>query len=572
MASILALLVSGIVLIGVLATPVFIDVIAPGFTGAKRELTIQIVRVLFPGTGLLVLSAWCLGILNSHHRFLLSFTAPVMWNAAMIGTLLIYGRSPLPRLAIILGWGAVVGSALQFAVQAPVVLRLAPHLKFAFDTASEQVRTVIRNFVPVFVSRGVVQVSAFIDTLIASYLPTSALAALSNAQNLYLLPVSLFGMSVSAAELPAMSGALGVDPQGSEAIRNRLNSGLRQISFFVVPSAMVFLALGDVAAAAIFQTTGGRFTHADAVYVWGILAGSGVGLLASTLGRLYSSTYYALRDTRTPLRYALVRVALTIVLGYLFAIPLPRLLGIASVWGAAGLTASAGIAGWVEMLMLRRTLNARIGRTALPADYSAKLWGASVAGAAVAWMVKLALPAMHPAFIAILVLGPFGVVFWLPLSWRTLERRLRFATPPVVAPEMGSAGRGVKSTRECGVWRGIFVLLLSALCFCVPRFRLQLDGPARLPVFRGEICDHRDQVTGFKWLRDVELEAGGQDRVAIDCCRKGCERDCGDHSSTFAIPGAHAADQCVAVVIRHADIGNNDVGTRLIVSSESFLD
>src|SRR5438552_13055423 len=74
-ASILGLLVSGIVLVGVLATPVFIDVIAPGFKGARRELTIQIVRVLFPGTGLLVLSAWCLGVLNSHRRFLLSYTA-----------------------------------------------------------------------------------------------------------------------------------------------------------------------------------------------------------------------------------------------------------------------------------------------------------------------------------------------------------------------------------------------------------------------------------------------------------------------------------------------------------------
>src|SRR5207244_8896537 len=109
------------------------------------------------------------------------------------------------------------------------------------------------------------------------------------------------------------------------------------------------------------------FRHSDALYVWGILAGSAVGLLASTLGRLYSSTYYALRDTRTPLRYALVRVALTTILGYVFAVPLPRWLDIPAVWGAAGLTASAGIAGWVEMRMLRRSLNRRIGRTGLPA-------------------------------------------------------------------------------------------------------------------------------------------------------------------------------------------------------------
>jgi putative peptidoglycan lipid II flippase len=216
-------------------------------------------------------------------------------------------------------------------------------------------------------------------------------------------------MSVSAAELPAMAKTLGADTSGTEGVRQRLNSGLRQIAYFVVPSAVVFLTLGDVVAAGILQT--GRFSRADSIYVWGILAGSGVGLLASTLGRLYSSTYYALRDTRSPLRYAIVRILLTTVLGYLFAIPLPRFLGIDPAWGAAGLTASAGIAGWVEMLMLRRTLNLRIGHTGLSTGYVMRLWGSALLGASAAWAVKLSLPAMHPVLTAVLVLGPFGVVF-----------------------------------------------------------------------------------------------------------------------------------------------------------------
>jgi len=408
-ASLLALIVGVVVLIGIFATPVLIAAIAPGFKGAKRELTIEIVRILFPGAGLLVLSAWCLGVLNSHHRFFLSYTAPVMWNAAMIITLLLYGHSTLPQLAIVLAWGSVAGSALQFAVQLPVVLRLARDLKFALDTASEHVRAVMKNFVPVFISRGVVQVSAYIDALLASLLPTGAVTGLANAQLLYTLPVSLFGMSISAAELPAMSGAIGRDPGGVEAIRGRLNSGLRHIAFFVVPSAVAFLLLGDVLAAALLQT--GRFRHADAVYVWGILAGSGVGLLASTLGRLYASTYYALRDTRTPLRYALLRVLLTTLLGYVFAIPLPRWLAIPSIWGAAGLTASAGLAGWVEMLLLRRTLNSQIGHTGLEIGFVIKLWSAAFAGAAVAWLVKFNVPVFHPVITAALVLGPYGLVF-----------------------------------------------------------------------------------------------------------------------------------------------------------------
>jgi putative peptidoglycan lipid II flippase len=419
-ASLLALAVSAIVLVGVVATPLLIDAIAPGFEGGQRDLTIRLVRILFPGAGLLVLSAWCLGVLNSHRRFLLSYTAPVMWNAAMIVTLVVFGgQTALPRLAEILALGSVVGSALQFVVQLPAVMRAAPGIQLTFRKATDEVRIevshVIRNFVPVFFSRGVVQVSAYVDTLLASLLPTGAVAGLTSAQLLYTLPVSLFGMSVSAAELPAlseisaMSGAGGVESSGADLLRRRLDAGLRHIAFFVVPSAMAFLALGDVIAGALLET--GRFAHSDSVYVWSILAGSGVGLLASTLGRLYASTYYALRDTRTPLRYAIVRVVLTTVLGYVFAIPLPRWLGISSVWGAAGLTASAGLAGWVEMLLLRRALNERIGRTGLPAEYVAKLWGSAIAGGAVAWGVKLALPMLHPAITATAVLGAYGLVF-----------------------------------------------------------------------------------------------------------------------------------------------------------------
>ena len=409
-ASLLALLVTAMVLVGVLATPLLIGVIAPGFTGATRTLTILLVRILFPSTGLMVLSAWCLGVLNSHHRFLISYAAPVVWNAAMIATLLIFGGgAELPRLAAILAWGSVVGSALMFAVQLPFVWTVAPGLRFALDTASPHVKTVARNFGPVFVSRGVVQLSGYIDTLLATLVSTGATTALGNAQTLYLLPISLFGMSVSAAELPTMSGLAHSDAAALERLRHRLSAGLRQIAFFVVPSAVAFLALGDVIAAALFQT--GRFRHADAVYVWAILAGSAVGLLASTLGRLYSSTYYALRDTRTPLRYAFVRVFLTTALGYVCAIPLPRWLGIPPMWGAAGLTASAGVAGWVEMLLLRATLNTRIGQTGLPIDYVAKLWGSAMAAAAVAWAVKLAIPALHPVVTALFVLGPYGIVF-----------------------------------------------------------------------------------------------------------------------------------------------------------------
>jgi putative peptidoglycan lipid II flippase len=347
--------------------------------------------------------------LNSHRKFFLPYVVGVIWSITTILALLIFGRhSTDSYLAVYAAWGAVIGNALQFFVQLPVVLRVLPVLRFTLH-ANEHVKAVIRNFGPVFVSRGVVQLSAFIDAFLASKLPEGSLAALSNAQTLSFLPISLFGMSLSAAELPAMSSAIGTEQEIAATLRERLRSSSRRIAFFVIPSAVAFFALGDVVAAAIYQT--GRFTHQNAVFVWSILAGSAVGLLAQTLGRLYSSAYYALRDTRTPMRFAIIRVILTMGLGYFFALPLPRLLGINQQWGTAGLTASAGIAGWLEFILLRRGMNEKIGKVPFPKLDFAKLWGSAIVAAAAALAIKIAMHPAHPRVAAVLILIPYGAVY-----------------------------------------------------------------------------------------------------------------------------------------------------------------
>jgi putative peptidoglycan lipid II flippase len=407
--SLLALITSVLVLVGVLATPYIIDVIAFGFKGETRRLAIQLVRILFPGVGLLVMSAWCLGILNSHGKFFLSYVSPVLWNAAFIAAMVAFRGNDMSHLAVYTAWGSVVGSGLQFLAQIPMVLRLAPELRIFFRSLTENVRVVIRNFIPVFFSRGVLQLSAYIDGLLASLLPVGGVSSLANAQTLYTLPVSLFGMSISAAELPAMSSTLGTDEQIATTLRQRIAASTKRVGFFVVPSAVGFIALGDVITAMIYQT--GKFSHADAVKVWTILAGSGVGLVASTVGRLYSSAYYALRDTRTPLRFAIVRVILTTALGYFCSRPLPKLLGVDPFWGAAGLTASAGFAAWVEFVLLRRGMNLKIGRSEFPASYFARLWAAAIVGAAVAWGVKIGLHPQRPVLNGLLILVPYGAVY-----------------------------------------------------------------------------------------------------------------------------------------------------------------
>ena len=235
-AALLGLAVSVLVLVGVLATPLLIDLIAPGFEGEKRAATIRLVRIFFPGAGLLVLSAWCLGILNSHRRFFLSYAAPVAWNLALIGALVVFGpRHDDNQLVVTLAWASVLGALLQFLVQLPLVLRLVPHLRIVFDMASTHVRTVLRNFTPAFVSRGAGQLGAYIDQFLASFLPNGVPAMLAYGANLYLLPVSLFGMSISAAELPEMATTRRETEEDLARLRGRIVRAARRIAFFIVP-------------------------------------------------------------------------------------------------------------------------------------------------------------------------------------------------------------------------------------------------------------------------------------------------------------------------------------------------
>ncbi len=432
--ALLLVAVTVLVALGVWATPWLIDLIAPGFQGDKRQLTIELVQILFPGAGLLVFSAWCLGILNSHRRFFLSYAAPVVWNIAMIATLVWGGRHHNEQqLAVLLAIGSVIGSGLQFAVQLPAVLRYLWPLRLRLNAgehgAGEHVRTVATNFFPVFLSRGVVQISAYIDAWLGSFLGTGAVSALGYAQTLYTLPVSLFGMAVSAAELPAMSSELGTATEISQALRQRLTAGLQQIAYFVIPSAVAFVILGDVVIATIYRT--GHFQHDDVLFVWAVLAGSAVGLLASTSGRLYSSAFYALRNTRTPLKFAVVRVSLTLAMGYVCALPLPRMLGISQRWGAAGLTLSAGVAGWLEFLLLRHGLHKRIGAVPSGSGRIFRLWAVAIVVALACYGLKLVLPFHQPILVGICVLGVYcglylAVTQWLGIaSLGALNRLLR---------------------------------------------------------------------------------------------------------------------------------------------------
>ncbi|HYX37475.1 MAG TPA: murein biosynthesis integral membrane protein MurJ [Oligoflexus sp.] len=378
--SMLALLTSILVLLGYLFTPQLVNLITPGFTGVKREAAITLVRILFPGIGLLVLSAFCLGVLNSHRRFFIPYAAPVLWSGAIIATAYFWQHPDAYNFAEHLAWGAVLGSFLQLAVQIPSLWPYLKGMKLSLHWRSEPVQTVITRFVPSLFSRGVVQISAFFESMIASFLRSGSIANLGYAQLLYTLPTSLFGASIAASKLVDMS----MTDQRQE-IGKDLSQGMRQLAFFIVPSSIAFLMLGHVLAAILFQT--GKFTAEDGRRVWIILAASSIGLMASTQGRLLTTAFYALKNTRTPFHYSIVRVAVSIALAAFFSLLLPRFLPIPPDWATGGIGLASSVAGLVEFFLLRKALLQQVPFESLPAKYLGSLALSALTAGAIAYSV-----------------------------------------------------------------------------------------------------------------------------------------------------------------------------------------
>jgi putative peptidoglycan lipid II flippase len=416
--------VAGVIsLLGVVLAPVLVAVFTPGFEGERRELMITIVRIIFPMTGVLVLSAWALGILNSHRKFFIPYFAPVLWNAAIIAALIGFGgRVDLDGLLMAAAWGALVGGFLQFGIQLPWVLRLDREIRINTGRGESAFKEAVRNAGPAILGRGVVQLSTYVDMVLVSLLAIGAPARMRFAQTLYVLPISLFGMSIAAAELPELARE---GNSGMEALRERAVAAARRVAFFVVPSMVAFVSLGDVIVAGLYRA--GKFGAADVTIVWLTLAAYSFGLLASTSTRIYQSAYFALRDTKTPARVAGLRVLVSALVGGLlmlqfepvtygsFAIPAGifqdvRVAGLPL--GPVGLALGATAGAWLEWALLRGRLQQRIGAVGTGAGHLARMFAAALAAAAVGYGVRLAATGLHPVMVALLVVSAFGAVYF----------------------------------------------------------------------------------------------------------------------------------------------------------------
>lgn len=374
-----------------------------------REVLVVLLRILFPMAGVFVVSAWALGILNSHRVFFVTFVAPVFWNAAMITALVgggVYYGMEGRSLVVALAWGALIGGVLTLLVQIPWLLPHLKGLRISLGRGVAGVSEAIRNFTPVVAARGVVNISSAIDLVLAARLNPGAIAVMWYAQTLSNLPIALFGTGVAAAELPEMSR---MRAEAREMLVERVRNATERALWFLIPSAIGYLALGDVIVAALYQT--GRFGSAESLVTWGVLAVYAVGLPASASSRVLSSAFYALRDTRTPARMAYVRVAVSIVVGVSLMFPADRI-GIGMLrLGAAGLAAGSAVGAWIEYGLLRRALRRAIGPHGSDVGLVLRLSLSALLAALVGVAIQLRLAQGHPIVVALETMLPFGVVY-----------------------------------------------------------------------------------------------------------------------------------------------------------------
>ena len=436
----------GVALLGVVFAEPIVTVLAPGFLDdAARvaagdlpfnrfDLAVRAVRLIFPMAGVLVLSAWALGVLNSHRQFFVPYVAPALWNAAIIATLFgggyVLAGTPgapdalssdaLTQLLLVACVGALGGGLLQFGVQVPFVVREMEGFSLSLSTRVEGVREALSAFGPVVASRGVAQLSAYLDLFLASWLAVGALSALRYAQLLYMLPISLFGMSVAASELPELSR---LTQEKVAAFSARLRRSLRQIAFLTVPTVVGYLAFGVLLVGALFRT--GQFQAASTWLVAIVLGGYGLGILATTFSRLLQNAFYAIGDTTTPAWIAVLRVTVSTLVAvpamfWLDTIALERvagpLPGDALFLGALGLSLGATVGAWVEVAALRHWLRGPLPDARIPWGPVGRMVGlalVSLGPGAAAWGL---LPSWHVLLVAPVVVAAYAAAY-LGAAW-----------------------------------------------------------------------------------------------------------------------------------------------------------
>jgi putative peptidoglycan lipid II flippase len=334
------LLASQIVLLGValVFTPQVIDLLAPGFSKDPERygLAVTLTRITFPYLLLITLVTLYGGILNSLHRFASAAAAPILLNISIVVALAFVAFFPTAGHAA--AWGVLVAGALEAIWLAADAKRAGALPVLKWPELDADVRKFFRALGPATIGSGGVQLALFADTIIASFLPAGALSALYYADRIDQLPIGVIGIAAGTVLLPEMARRIAA---GDEA--GALNAQNRAIEFTLllsVPCVAAFFTVPDAIMRGLFMH--GKFTAADATAAAQTLTAYAAGLLPFVLIRSVVATFYARGDTATPVKAALIAVAVNIAFKVMLMGPLAQI----------GLALATAIGAWINFMLV----------------------------------------------------------------------------------------------------------------------------------------------------------------------------------------------------------------------------
>ena len=318
--------------------PQVIAILAPGFKDdpARGELAISLTRITFPYLLLITLVTLYGGMLNVMHRFASAAAAPIFLNLSMMATLALAAFFPGAGYAA--AWGVLLAGILEFLLLAGDAAKSGILPKFAIPRLDEDVRAFFRALGPATVGSMGTQIALFADTIIATFLPAGALSALYYADRLNQLPIGVIGIAIGTVLLPEMSRRLTAnDVSGASAAQRR---AFEFSLLFSVPFVAAFLTVPDVIMRAMFAR--GAFSKADAMTAGATLAAYAIGLIPFVTIRSAVATFYARKDTATPVKAALTGVAVNVALKVALMGALAQI----------GLALATAVGAWINLLLV----------------------------------------------------------------------------------------------------------------------------------------------------------------------------------------------------------------------------
>lgn len=422
LATLLLIAVTGFTLIGMLTMPWLLYLFAPGFADEpdRWDMALELARWMFPYLAMISLAAMSWAVLNTYKRFSVPAASPALLNVAIIFAAIAlapYFESPVMALVI----GVLLGGLLQLIIQFPALKRIGWVPRLSFDFKQEAIAETMRLFGPAVLAIAAVQINILVGTILATMLESGAVSYLYYSDRIVQLPLALFGIAMSTALLPTLSGHLARGDQ--MAAGEDLRSGFAWLTWLTLPAVVGAIYLAEPIIITLFER--GAFSHADSIATAAALQAYAVGLIAFCWVRLFASACYAEKDAKAPMRYAAISVAVNVILALILM----------QFWSYVGLALATSLAAFVNvaLLYIRLTksygslLDAKTGHRLATAMLASLIMFASLYGFNhLIWPFPLDAGALQFGWIAAVVAGGIAVFLSSALILGERELLVRF--------------------------------------------------------------------------------------------------------------------------------------------------